>query len=329
MKEFIVKIIRLTFPLTLPVILFVIIDPFMIVMDNRGNIRITDEYNITPNRDFQSTELFLKNDNDYNSFIFGNSRSFFYNIKTWQKYIDGNCFHFNSSAESIFGIERKLKFLNDKNVKIENALIILDHGTLNETTNSKGHLFIKHPLISGQSFTSFYLEMFKGFFPKSMIAHSDLWLTGKRKKYMSKYGIRENVWKIDLNSNQLTYFLYDSILEEDINAYYKVKENIFYQRGSVQQYSKVAIGANQKELLLNIKSILSSQKTNFKIIINPLYDQIKMSSEDLNYLKNLFGENNVFDFSGINEYTESKYNYYERSHYRPHVANKIMEVIYN
>ena len=64
MKRFIIKIALLSFPLLLPVILFIIIDPFMIVMGNRGNIRITNEYNINWNRDFQSTELFLKNYNN-------------------------------------------------------------------------------------------------------------------------------------------------------------------------------------------------------------------------------------------------------------------------
>lgn len=34
-------------------------------------------------------------------------------------------------------------------------------------------------------------------------------------------------------------------------------------------------------------------------------------------LKDIFGYENVFDFSGINEYTNDIHNYYERGHYRP------------
>jgi hypothetical protein len=75
--------------------LFIVIDPFMLIGKNRGKIKITSEYDVTWNRDFQSTELFLKNyDNQkYNSFIMGNSRSFFYSINLWENYINGNCFH--------------------------------------------------------------------------------------------------------------------------------------------------------------------------------------------------------------------------------------------
>jgi len=40
------------------------------------------------------------------------------------------------------------------------------------------------------------------------------------------------------------------------------------------------------------------------------------------------GKKNVYDFSGKNKLTTPIGNYYETSHYRPHVANKIMELIY-
>ena len=63
-------------------------------------------------------------------------------------------------------------------------------------------------------------------------------------------------------------------------------------------------------------------------MISPLYDQVKFNPEDLSVLQEVFGHNQVFDFSGVNEFTTSKYNYYETSHYRPHVANEIMKKVY-
>jgi hypothetical protein len=59
-----------------------------------------------------------------------------------------------------------------------------------------------------------------------------------------------------------------------------------------------------------------------------MYDQLRIDKTDLNYLEQLFGKSNVFDFSGKNIFTENIGNYYEDSHYRPHVAQKIMEYIY-
>ena len=55
---------------------------------------------------------------------------------------------------------------------------------------------------------------------------------------------------------------------------------------------------------------------------------MKLNESDLIYLKDTFGEDNVFDFSGINEFTNDYRNYYEISHYRPHVARKILEIVY-
>ena len=41
-----------------------------------------------------------------------------------------------------------------------------------------------------------------------------------------------------------------------------------------------------------------------------------------------YGAENVYDFSGINEFTEDYHNYYEAGHYRPLLGNKLLERIY-
>jgi len=333
MKDVIVKIVLFFTPLVvimlIVIVFFLKVDPFMMIGDNRGTIMIKEDYIVSNNRDYQSTELFMRNYNEqkYDSFILGNSKSGFFRMEDWDKYVDGKYFHFNSSAESLYGIERKLRFLNDEKVDIKNALLVFDLGTFKEVGNSDGHLFIKHPLISGESYVAFYLEMFEGFFPKAMVAHIDLYLTGTWKAYMRKYGIRKNVFTLDLKNNQLAYSLFDSIILENPDAYYVDKMEILYDRDSLQTFSEVVIEAKQKELLMSIKSILDSQKTNYKIIIDPAFDQKKINQVDMFYLTRLFGDN-VYDFTGKNEYTESKYNYYDQYHYRPHLANKVMSVIY-
>ena len=333
MKKFVIKSLLFCLPILLPLLLFVIIDPFMLIGNNCGKIKLEKKYNIMLNRDFQTVELFEENykKQQYHSFILGNSRSFFYDIDIWSKYVNatGNSFHFNCNGEILYGIERKLDYLNKKNVKIKNTLIVLDYYTLSKVKNLRKHLFIKHPLISGESYFTFYLEMFKGFFPKAIIPHLDLFLTGKRKDYMVKFGIAKNIWKLNPNTNQMRLFHYDSIIEKDASLYYKSRRKKFYKRDSLLHTSKKVINGVQKRLLSNIKKILISQNTNYKIIINPLYDQKKLNNEDLIYLNNLFGKSNVYDYSGKNEITDNYQNYYETSHYRPNVALKIMKEIYN
>jgi len=314
-----------------PIMFYIITDPFEVVWKYRDQIVSTKNYIIISNRDFQSSQLFLLNykRNKYDSFIFGNSRSLFYQIETWKTFIDGKCFHFDASNESLYGINCKFNVINELNLNIKNTLIIVDAGLLSQVKNSEGHLFIKHPEFSKESFLNFHYEMFKGFFPRAMIAYADLFLNGK-KKYMSKYGVIDNnIWKHDFESNQLKYDLYDHQIKIDPDLYYADKRTIFYKRSTIQTTDGSVIHKEQKELLENIYKILTARNTNYKIIISPLYDQKKINSNDLNFLKNLFGSENVYDFSGINSITSDYHNYYETSHYRPVVCDSIMKLVYN
>ena len=49
---------------------------------------------------------------------------------------------------------------------------------------------------------------------------------------------------------------------------------------------------------------------------------------ELPLMQEIFGKENVYDFSGINEFTEDYHNYYEAGHYRPLLGNKLLERIY-
>jgi hypothetical protein len=53
-----------------------------------------------------------------------------------------------------------------------------------------------------------------------------------------------------------------------------------------------------------------------------------MDSKLFNLLILKFGSSNVYNFSGKNEFTTDLSNYYESSHYRPLLADKILKEIY-
>ncbi|GEM_PF-1186102 len=50
-------------------------------------------------------------------------------------------------------------------------------------------------------------------------------------------------------------------------------------------------------MLQEVKRILETSKINYKVVISPLYEQMKFSNQDYAILKNLF-RNNLYDFSG-------------------------------
>ena len=64
------------------------------------------------------------------------------------------------------------------------------------------------------------------------------------------------------------------------------------------------------------------------MIISPNYNQININPADIEILKNIFKEKNVFDFSGVNEYTNDIHNYYEKGHYRPILGAQLLQKVY-
>jgi hypothetical protein len=330
------KLTLLLLPFFLLFILYVCFDPFKVLYKYESYFQSGHPSYVTLNKDYVSTQTFINNSSkfQYNSFIFGNSRSMFYEINSWKKYIKtDDCFHFDASEETLLGINRKIKFLHNNHVRLANALIILDYSVLNELIygESKSHLFIAHPALSHQNWLSFQIEFFKSFFsPDFLIAYLDFKCTNKIKDYMTRgYLLNNFSLMYNLKYNEIQYKIFDDLIKNDESAYYnekKIKE--FHTRDSVQKYSPKAISVAQLKMLKEIYSILKEDNTEYKIIISPLYDQKKLDIADIEILNNLFGHTNVFDFSGINHITSDYHNYYEVSHYRPSVADTILKYIY-
>jgi hypothetical protein len=333
---FLKKLGLLTLPLVAIVIIYLLADPFKVIRDYPSFYKSGYPNYITLNRDYISTTTFDKyySKNNYNSFILGNSRSIFYEVKDWKTHLNrvvASCFHFDASGENLYGIYKKVKYLDGKVSNIDNVLLILDYTTLSGTEPKKGHLVIISPqLENGKNIFEFHLEFLKAFFnPKFLFAFIDFNLFGKIRNYMkyaSLFSETPIFYELISNEERLQYF--ESMIDKDENLYYGQKKLIFYQRSGKVEYSPPCIRDKQKMYLEKIKNIFDKHKTNYKIIINPLYDQIGLNQDDVKSLCGIFGTENVFDFSGINEFTSNYRNYYEASHYRPHVARKIMEEIY-
>jgi hypothetical protein len=88
------------------------------------------------------------------------------------------------------------------------------------------------------------------------------------------------------------------------------------------------VDADHEEMLADLARMLRDGGTRVRVVVSPLYDEMRIASADREALERVFGVENVCDFSGVNEWTESSHNYYEESHYRPHVARDAMRMAY-
>jgi hypothetical protein len=135
----------------------------------------------------------------------------------------------------------------------------------------------------------------------------------------------------DSLTNEISVIDREAEIIENPTEYYLQRRALFDEKrdekrdertDSTQQITK-----KQLFMLKEIRRILEKHKTNYTVVLSPLYEQIKFNTSDLSLLKNEFG-NNLYDFSGKNAFTKDKKNYYETSHFRPNVGDDILKIIY-
>ncbi|MDB4498248.1 hypothetical protein N9251_02795 [Gammaproteobacteria bacterium] len=323
------KLITNTFIFTIPfVILFFIYfiaDPFHLF-----RYRTQDSIAPTVNRAYSGIMSFNRNnkDSNFNSFIIGSSRSFMFHTSDWKKHLTSKskCFHFDQSGQNLFGMVKQLEWL-DANVSdsISNLLLIMDIESLNDVSAKKGVVYENPPqIMNNDNFLAFHINNIKAFYkPKFIIPYFDLIINKTWKSYMSKGGFVKGVYT-NYYTNDFYWLERDSLINE---GNYYVNHH-FYNRKNNQETSDTIITTEQEVLLLKIKEISDRNKTKLKIVIGPLYNQIKMNSIDKHKLELIFGDRVVYDYSGINSFTENIHNFYETSHYKSSVCISIMDSIY-
>jgi len=336
MKKFLISLFRFaTVPLVLVIvwlIFYISLDPFKVIWQYDRFIDNNAKAYVSLNQDYVSTTTFDNNYKKYlyNSFIFGNSRSIFYQISDWKKHIgqENSAFHFDASVEALYSLHKKILYIDSKKASIDNVLLILDYNLLKKVKPNNGPLFeISPQLENNKNFIPFHFTYLKAFSsPSYFIPVIYFKLTNNLPPIMkSTLDYRQR--SVDPITNELQFEILEKTIE-DGEYYTKETLDLFYERGALQKYSPPSIFSAQKLLLKDIHDIFLKHHTNYKIIISPLYDQVKLNRSDLLCLKRIFGEKNVFDYSGINSFTRDYNNYYETSHYRPHVSRKILDEIY-
>jgi len=318
--------------------IYFVLDPFKVIKDYESFYEPLNKDYVVLNKDFVSTSTYIKNKDllNYDSFIFGSSASIFYEIIEWKKHLnaDASCFHFDASDESLFGIDKKIELITQKGNVMKNVLLILDARNLvQDKPNPNSHLFMISPeLVDYSNFINFHSSFIKIFClnPLFLVTYINYKTNGKLMPNMSMTRFLDNrIMNYDKKTNEMRFEYFENLAKNG-KYYNPTRLSWFNNRDTIfQKYSDKVILKNQKIILNNILSNLEKNNTNYKLIINPKYDQIKINQKDIEYLKTIFGKENVFDFSGINEITNNYENYYDVGHYRPKVAKEIIEKIYS
>jgi hypothetical protein len=265
----------------------------------------------------------------------GSCESYVYHSEDWKKYIhtNGEIFHYPAASETLYGIYSKIKFLNKNHIPIKNCLLIMDISTLKETEHRYDYIHASHPDVSGESKISFQLDMFKNYFSNLFcLQYVDYKLTGTIKGYMkNNFAVYPGQIKTTIVNNEFYYAKYDRALKKDSAGFYYGKKKDFYFRDTVHKRKMLSpvIRAKQELFLKEIHDVFLKNNTQYRIVLSPMYDQLYFNEQDLSTLKTIFGEQTVFDYSGVNSYTNNIRNYYDNFHYKPMLAKTILKEIYN
>lgn len=288
---------------------------------------------VSYNRENVCLALFeqVPNNVQINSFILGNSCSHAYKTNEWLRHLPpgSRAFHLDAYRETLDGIEKKLEYLQHRGNAIKNVIIIIDRSVFSSKFKSYMYVMPKRLNHSNQ----FYVEHLKILTSLKFVAsYCYYYFFHNNLSFMKEYGFIDSHQTSNNQTGDLNYNQDEELAADSVNIYNKLKQQDWIKRENVTNLignnSFEGLNARNIQCLQTIKKILDANKTNYKIVINPLYDQKALPNNELQILLNVFGAKNVFNFSGANIYTNDFKNFYDGVHYRPSLANKVMDSVY-
>ena len=333
MKRFIFRVLSFVgIPIAVLTVIYILTDPFKTLRP------FSLDYFDDTNREYVSSELFLRNDSNYhyNSFIFGSSRCCGFNTYHWKHYLPNNArqYLFQAWSETLTGIEQKIDYLDKNGNHIENALVMFDiPGSFSKDQLPKNVLTIKHYKFSGQSKLAFQSYLFCGFAQKP-----SKWVSSIKQRIISNPSkfptdTITNDWGCFRDVDVSCQPQKDSLSNLTIKTraiFLKQIADANYTEDDLKE-SECLINDRFEKQLYHIKEVFDKHGTDYRIVISPAYcyTHPSINREDLKVLQRVFGEVKVFDYSGKNDITMDCYNFTDRNHFGQSVGWQIIEDIYN
>ena len=322
------KLLVLALPFLPLIAVYFILDPDMILRKYQR----FDQSEVFLNEGYVGWQNYLNNRDSipFNSFIVGNSCTMAFRTEEWEKYLsdDSKAVRFFENAESFAGVCQKLKALDENDAKIDNLLVILDTESFAATVPSQNTSRIFSYESAGISRAQFIIRNLQAFLmPQKCFPFLSYKITGKFSPNMKKVIVEEGPIREPYTNNFLNPR--EREIERDGELYWTKHRDEFHKRERCPgQTDRQVIFKNQRKLVQKLKEICSKHSTNLTLIIGPDFYQKKMHQKDLEQLQEVFGYENVFDFTGVNQFTNDYHHYYEPGHYRPVLGEKLLKNIY-
>ncbi len=303
----------LMFNMSLLAIINYVVDPFFIFQSK------VFEKKIQMNERFVKVDYLKKNYQKYNSYLFGSSRIGVIEPKVFEQYIPKSRFYnFTLSSANFYDYLKHLEYFVNENYEIKTLVLQLDIDNMNNYgTDSSDYLSLLHPDVVDGSLAFFYGRYLFGFFPLNLQSKIEVNL---EKELRKPYDLEIGSWKLPLLEKKLI---------ENARQYVAKVKRFHLQNRRVIQYSKKD---EDTKALKKIVDLCEKKGIKLYVFTTP-HNKNMMDTFVLKdykkYLNDIAVLTDFYDFSGYNSITNNNTNYYEISHYRPHVGKLIAGRIFN
>ncbi len=289
----------------------------------------------TVNREYVSTELYLRNKDSYhyNSFVFGSSQAGGLNTYTWKMYLPegASTFMFQEFGGNITGVKQKIEWLDKIGAELQHVLIFLDMPAFFSTEqNSHDAIGMKHYMLAGEPEGIYHAYEYYNFIqsPFGWIDYTKQRINGTHIPLAA-----DSVTNDFFSTNRDDYQALPK--QDSLNGCSEqTRRNFFLRNSNVSekdvQMAPASIDESFLPMLQSIKSVVDKQGADYCIIITPTYRYTNpyINTTDLDLLQEMFGKERVYDFSSRKEYTSDYNDYWDPVHFGRRLGWYMLREVY-
>jgi len=290
-----------------------VVDPFGIFGSNilKNKLQMNER--------FVKIEYIEKNHQKYNAYLFGSSRIGVVNPKLIEQYVPNSKFYnFTVSSANLYDYLMHLRYFVEKNYELKTLYLQLDIDDMNNYgQESSDYLSQLHPHVTHDSTAFFYARYLLGFFPLNIRTKIEVNLA---KTLNKTYDLKKGTW-------QLPYK--EKALMQNAKEYVEKEKSFHLKSRKVISYTQEE---QNNKALTEIVEICKEKRIKLYVFTTPHNHNMTdtfFSNEYKKYLSDISKITTYYDFSGYNSVTRNNENYYEVSHYRPHVGRWIAAKIFH
>lgn len=335
--RFLLKAVLLTLPVVVPAVAFyAVVDPFKSVgqYDCYFDSPQSHPFRIGLNKGMitvRNYEQQVARGGEYNAFIFGSSISIYYDATEWAQLLgeDAKPYHFDSSAETLERMAAKVEYLHRRGDSIKYALVVLDPLVMN-APNNDNIADINPPELSRNPLygLKFHYLIFRA---ATNVDFFRRWLPAVVRGKLHDpnpnplFNPQPIIYDPVTNSESMPEW--DRLIEENPEAYAHIRRIV--AAPSCASVSEPVLTAERIQALQRVARVFAAQGTDYQIIIGPNRMKVTLNPADLRQFHGIFTPERVHDYTTLYApLTESDSLLYDRTHYRPPFAHRLLRRCY-